>query len=183
MKYNPDCHHRQSIRLQGYDYAEAGAYFVSLCTQHRECLFGEIVDGAMQLNDPGRMIRRWYYALEKKYPDIRCGALVCMPNHIHFIIVNVGADLCVRPLYKKGEHIGSPLQHARPSNVRSDPHDGRHMKQGEHIGSPLQRVVQWFKTMTTNDYIRGVKQHGWRPFLENYGNAIIGNTWYATNLN
>lgn len=49
-------HHRRSIRLQGYDYAQAGAYFVTICTQQKVCLFGEIVNGEMQLNEAGRMI-------------------------------------------------------------------------------------------------------------------------------
>jgi len=47
MKYDPDIHHRRSIRLRGYDYSSAGAYFVTICTQGREYLFGDITDGAM----------------------------------------------------------------------------------------------------------------------------------------
>jgi hypothetical protein len=54
LPYNPDIHHRHSIRLRGFDYASAGAYFVTICTQGRECLFGEVADGAMALNDAGR---------------------------------------------------------------------------------------------------------------------------------
>lgn len=53
MKYDPAKHHRRSIRLQGYDYSQAGAYFVTICTWQRECLFGEIVNGEMQLNPWG----------------------------------------------------------------------------------------------------------------------------------
>ena len=45
MKYNPDIHHRRSVRLAGFDYSEDGAYFVTICTQNRECLFGNVVDG------------------------------------------------------------------------------------------------------------------------------------------
>ena len=56
MKYNPDKHHRHSIRLKGYDYAQLGAYFITICTQNRACLFGEIVDGEMMLNDAGKMV-------------------------------------------------------------------------------------------------------------------------------
>jgi putative transposase len=56
MKYDPGVHSRRSIRLQGYDYSQAGAYFVTICTQNRERLFGDIVDGKMALNDAGTMI-------------------------------------------------------------------------------------------------------------------------------
>ena len=56
IRYNPDIHHRHSIRLREYDYSVAGAYFVTVCAQNRECMFGEIVDGKMKLNDAGRMV-------------------------------------------------------------------------------------------------------------------------------
>ena len=56
MKYNPDIHHRRSIRLRNYDYTQAGAYFVTICVQHRECLFGEITDRVMRLNAAGRIV-------------------------------------------------------------------------------------------------------------------------------
>jgi hypothetical protein len=59
MIYDPDRHHRRSIRLPGYDYAQAGASFVTICTQGRACLFGEIVDGEMRLNEAGRMVMLW----------------------------------------------------------------------------------------------------------------------------
>jgi hypothetical protein len=57
MKYNPAVYHRRSIRLQGYDYSRTGVYFITLCAQHRDCLFGEIMDGEMRLNDAGKMVQ------------------------------------------------------------------------------------------------------------------------------
>ncbi len=90
----------------------------------------------MVLNPAGNMVMRWYLELENKFPDIQCDACICMPNHLHFIVVNVGADPRVRPDHTKGEHVGSPLH----------------------------RVVQWFKTMTTNEYIREVNQNQWPRF-------------------
>ncbi len=56
MKYNSEIHHRRSIRLKGYDYSRAGAYFITICTQNRECLFGDILDGVMRLNDAGEIV-------------------------------------------------------------------------------------------------------------------------------
>jgi putative transposase len=58
-KYNPDIHHRHSVRLKDYDYSQAGAYFVTICTQNRECLFGDI-GGEMKVNDAGHMIQKWW---------------------------------------------------------------------------------------------------------------------------
>jgi len=57
-KHNPGTHYRQSVRLKGYDYAQDGAYFVTVCTRNRECLFGDIVDGEAQLNQYGSISKR-----------------------------------------------------------------------------------------------------------------------------
>ena len=59
MNYNPQIHHRRSIRLQGYDYSQFGVYFVTICLQERACLLGRIVEDVMQCNDAGRMIEHW----------------------------------------------------------------------------------------------------------------------------
>ena len=83
--------HRRSIRLKGYDYSRAGAYFVTICTQDRRCLFGEITAKIMRLNDPGRMIQTVWYELPQHYPGVDIDAFVIMPNHIHGIIdLNIG---------------------------------------------------------------------------------------------
>jgi len=62
---------RRSIRMQGYDYSRSGAYFVSICTKDRKCLFGDIDNQEMALNDAGRMVDKWYVELENKFKDIR----------------------------------------------------------------------------------------------------------------
>jgi len=56
-KFDPELRHRHSIRLQGYDYSQAGAYFVTVVTRQRECLFGEIADGNMRLNEAGKIVQ------------------------------------------------------------------------------------------------------------------------------
>ncbi|MEM8546081.1 MAG: hypothetical protein AAGF66_19055 [Cyanobacteria bacterium P01_H01_bin.119] len=56
MPYSPDKHHCRSIRLKGYDYSSAGAYFITLCTFQRQSLFGQIIDGAVQLNEIGKIV-------------------------------------------------------------------------------------------------------------------------------
>jgi hypothetical protein len=87
--YNPLIHNRKSIRLKGYDYSKAGLYFITICCQDMTCLFGEIINGEMILNDAGKMVETWYNELENKYPDKRCHEMVVMPNHFHCIIENV----------------------------------------------------------------------------------------------
>jgi hypothetical protein len=97
MTYDPDKHHRRSIRLRGYDYALAGAYFVTMVTQDRACLLGKVVAGVMRLNDAGRMVRTVWDELPVYYPGVDIDAVVVMPNHIHGIIVLVGAAPRGRP--------------------------------------------------------------------------------------
>ena len=63
MSYNPRIHHRKSIRLKGYDYSQAGLYFLTICVQNRLCLFGDVVNGKMILNDAGRMVEREWLTL------------------------------------------------------------------------------------------------------------------------
>ena len=114
---------RQSHRLKNYDYGQRGLYFLTMCCQNREHLFGYIEDKKMFLNDAGLMIERWYNEIPNKFENIRCLDYVVMPNHFH----------CLLHITKSGENL---------------------------IGD----VVRWFKTMTTNEYIRGVKEHCWQRF-------------------
>jgi REP element-mobilizing transposase RayT len=87
MKYDPQKHHRQSIRIKGYDYSQAGAYFLTLCTYQRQCLFGEIVGGAMQLNPYGQVVEDCWQAIPEHFPRIALDVFVVMPNHIHGILL------------------------------------------------------------------------------------------------
>ncbi len=184
MRYDPTIHDRRSIRLKGYDYSRAGAYFVTVCAQGRQCLFGDVINGKMQLNDAGRMVMQWWHEIENKYPDIICDEFICMPNHAHFIVINVGADLCVCPdELREHAKVGKPVEAdlcVCPGNKGEHTGSPQHAGSPQHTGSPLHRVVQWFKTMTTNGYIRGVKQNGWLPFSgklwqRNYYEHIIRN--------
>jgi putative transposase len=93
MTDTPATHHRRSIRLRGYDYSQAGAYFITICTHNRECLFGEIVDGEMRLRPFGRIVTEQWNDIPSRFPVVAPDAFTVMPNHIHGIIVIVGAPL------------------------------------------------------------------------------------------
>lgn len=118
MTFDPQRYHRRSIRLKGYDYARAGAYFVTICAQHRELLF-----------DPERvrtMMQRWWDQLPEKFSNTETDAFVVMPNHIHGIIVLTGADdiggVGATGVSARiwGNHMGLPLRTAvmRGSTMR-----------------------------------------------------------------
>ena len=199
MVYNPSIHHRKSIRLKGYDYSQEGLYFITICVQNKKSLFGKIArpipihagadpsvcpinpdnDRQLILNDAGKMIEKWFLKLEDKFPDIKCDIFVVMPNHVHCIIVNNG---------------GGNKNIARANRINNAPNldissimggisilDETSIM-GEHLGSPqgspLGSVMQWFKTMSTNEYIMGVKTLGWERFdgklwQRNYWEHII----------
>jgi putative transposase len=88
---------RKAMRLRDYDYSTPGAYFVTICVQNRECLFGRVENESMKLNDAGKMIGHWWMEVSRKFPSIQMDEYVVMPNHFHAVIVLVGADLRVRP--------------------------------------------------------------------------------------
>ncbi|MGF1497256.1 MAG: transposase [Elainellaceae cyanobacterium] len=87
MKYDPAIHHRRSIRLQDYDYSQAGAYFVTICTQGRECLLGEVIDTSISLSQYGVIVEQVWHQIPHHFPSVTLDAAVIMPNHFHGIIV------------------------------------------------------------------------------------------------
>jgi len=95
MTYDPAVHHRRSIRLKGYDYTQAGAYFITICTHDRESLFGEIVgagftpdqNAQMNLNEIGRIAHAQWQKIPARFENVELNEFVIMPNHIHGIIV------------------------------------------------------------------------------------------------
>ncbi|MBL8076945.1 MAG: hypothetical protein JNM55_03205 [Anaerolineales bacterium] len=87
MKFDPKIHHRRSIRLKGYDFSQAGAYFVTIVAWQREMLFGDIVNGKMVLNDFGKTVSEKWQWLETQYEYVELGVWIVMPNHFHGILV------------------------------------------------------------------------------------------------
>ena len=99
QRFDPNVHHRRSIRLRGYDYASAGMYFVTIVTLGRLCLFGDVSSDEMRLNDGGELIRRAWQELPNRFPAVAIDEFVVMPNHISGILVineTVGAP-CTPP--------------------------------------------------------------------------------------
>jgi REP element-mobilizing transposase RayT len=89
-QYDPDKHHRRSIRLKGYDYTQEGAYFVTVCSFNRQCIFGEVIDGEVKLSDCGNIVKDRWTDIPIHFPHIEFDAFVVMPNHLHGIILIVG---------------------------------------------------------------------------------------------
>ncbi|MEZ0483418.1 transposase [Fibrella aquatica] len=115
---------RRSIRLDGFDYASADSYFITICTQHKEHRFGRITDGTMLLNEAGQMIFERILAIPAKFPGTLIDSCVVMPNHVHFILTLLGYRLDQLPDRScvGAAHRGRPLsdRQGRPSTL---PHD------------------------------------------------------------
>jgi len=193
MKYNPDIHHRRSIRLKDYDYSQAGMYFVTICTQGRHCLLGDIENGTVKLTAAGEMVRSVWDELPFHYAGIDLDEFVIMPNHFHGIVIIVGAGPRACP--DAEPQPGHPQPgHPQPGQPRigqpqpGQPRIGQPQPGQPRIGHPrggaptlsLPDVVHRFKTMTTKKYVDGVKLHGWQRFdaklwQRNYWEHIIRN--------
>ena len=94
MLYDPQKHNRRSLRLRGYDYAQPGAYFVTICVQDHVCLFGDVVEGRMELSPFGEVVAERWEWLEQQYAHVQLDAWVVMPNHLHGIIVLMDDNPC-----------------------------------------------------------------------------------------
>ena len=86
-KYDPDIHHRRSIRLSGYDYSQDGWYYVTICALGQKCLFGKFTDGRIQLYKYGRIVEKCWKWLAQQYGYVNLDEYVVMPNHLHGIII------------------------------------------------------------------------------------------------
>jgi len=103
MKYDPQKHHRRSIRLKGYDYTQPGAYFVTFCTYQRDEILGEVFHGEMKLSALGKIVQEEWFRTAQIRDEIQLfdDEFIVMPNHGHGIIriiETAGAD-GVRPGY------------------------------------------------------------------------------------
>ncbi len=187
--YNPNIHHRRSIRLRGYDYSQMGLYFLTICCQNKHIqTFGVVRQYTMVLNDAGKMIANTYYELENKFPKIRCHEMVVMPNHFHCII-EIASNPIVRATLVVAPNPTNPSSHDKMDHNIPNINDSilKYDDIGQAQGiaptnnkKTLGDFVGAFKSITTNHYINGVKKYGWAPFdrrlwQRNYYEHIIRN--------
>jgi putative transposase len=136
MKFDSQKHHRRSIRLKNYDYSQKGAYYVTIIVQHRECLFGDIGNNEMILNEPGKMINEQWSVLPGRFPNIELDLYQIMPNHFHGIII-AGATT----------RVAQNWAGTRPAPTLGD-------------------IIGAFKSINTSVYIKGVENNNWPRFVK-----------------
>ena len=145
--------------MKGYDYSSEGAYFVTICTHERQILLD---DSAVE-----RIVLERWNALPTKFPGTRTDQFVIMPNHVH------GIAFIESPALGHSVHPTHGQSHGIAPTVPA-------LRLDSHSRISLAKIVQWFKTMTTNDYIRAVRTHEVRPFQRrlrqrNYYEHVIRN--------
>jgi len=178
MAFNPDIHHRRSIRLRDYDYRSDGAYFVTLCTYQRECLFGEVVDGEIRLNEYGRIVESIWEELSARYPVIDLDSFVVMPNHVHGIIAIAGND-------DVGAIHESPLRESPGSGDNYGANNNgaiRELPLRNRRSMTLPKVIGYFK-MNTAKRINALRDNPGCPVWQrNYYEHVIRNETDLTNI-
>ena len=161
MKYNPDTHHRRSIRLKPYDYGQAGAYFITICAYERTCLFGNVTDGILIHNSFGNAVVNAWNDLPNHHP-IEIGASVVMPNHFHGII-HVGAQPAVpKPT---STHSMTRAQQAAPLQRNF----------GDMPASAIPTIVRSFKSAVTKRINQLRDNQGAPVWQRNYYEHVIRN--------
>jgi putative transposase len=172
MSFQTTLHHRRSIRLPGYDYAQAGAYFVTLLTQGRELLFGEVVEDQMQVNLAGQCAAAVLLSLPRFF-EVQVDEWILMPNHLHAILVIGTGD-------RKGEASGwlpvlkktdwSPDASPLPAQTSQTSQTSR--PNGTQPGS-LAAILQNFKSVTTHRINAARAAPGLSVWQRNYYEHVI----------
>jgi REP element-mobilizing transposase RayT len=127
MNYDPQKHHRRSIRLRGYDYSSPGAYFITICSHNKQFLFGNVADGQMHRNDYGEIVQKEWFGSATIRKEIQLDAWMVMPNHVHGIVMITpvaahghapGTATALHPTVPRGvgAHGHAPLQR-RPRSL------------------------------------------------------------------
>lgn len=163
MKYDPDKHHRKSVRLKDYDYSQNGAYFVTICAYKKQCLFGDITNSKMELSEIGAIAGKCWNEISTHFPNVLLDYFVVMPNHIHGIVNIVGAKHSHSASTNKVSPLlvnASPLQPLQPC--------------GTDKGS-LSAIIQNFKSVTTRKINRILGRRYFPSWQRNYYEHVIRN--------
>ena len=137
----PGYYHRRSIRLKGYDYTRPGAYFVTMRIREGECLFGDVLDGEVALNEYGRIVLDEWRRIAESRPNVVLDEYVVMPNHVHGIIILTAEA--------KGDSSGRPDDHHEASARSSVTHPAARTRPDGPVPGSIGAIVGQFKSLAT----------------------------------
>ena len=176
MKAKSNPPRRRAMRLRGYDYSQPGAYFVTICTQHRKCLFGTIKDGRMQLNETGKIVVECWNRISQHFPSVELSEHVVMPNHIHGIIAwdIVGARSPRPPkniVPRRGE-VTSPILNNNRKNENPSPTRNNN-RRGEVSSPTLGKIIAYFKYQSTKHINQHRDMPGTQVWQRDYYDHVV----------
>jgi len=122
MRQNPDLPRRRSVRLPEYDYAQPGAYFVTICAHEKKHLFGRISGDAMRLSGPGKIVDECLREIPAHFPNAKVPIRGVMPNHVHVIVVidaSGSPSARTKKLSEAAEKLGAHQVRSLPVIIRS----------------------------------------------------------------
>ena len=179
MPYNSNIHHRRSIRLKRYDYTQQGAYFVTICTHQRNCLFGEIVDGEIKLNTNGEIARGSWLSIPRHFKNVELDEFVIMPNHLHGIIIiessEVAGEALANQYFSKQQNLSSQC-------FAPTVYTGETIKINGTKPQSLAAITQNYKSVSTRQINRINKAKGNVIWQRNYYEHIIRNEEALNNI-
>ena len=146
-KYNPDFHHRQSLRLKNYDYAQAGLYFITICVNKHQCMFGNIIEGNMRLNEIGAIVCNEWFKTAELRSNVQLHNFVVMPNHFHGILEITDMDVvhCVDVAHRRGVARNAPTTTER-TETKNEYMSSISPKAGE-----MGAIIRAFKSAVTKN--------------------------------
>lgn len=169
-----DRFHRRSIRLRGYDYTRAGAYYVTVCTQGRLPLFGDVVNDVMVPNAMGNIVQRCWDAIPEHMPMVVCDAFVVMPNHVHGIIVITDTTRSSVNDGSVGAANSRPLQIPAPTDDPGETTTPRRPPIAIMVRNSLGHIMQTFKAAVSRQAVRdGLMPRGTPIWQRGYYETII----------
>ncbi|MGA7671907.1 MAG: hypothetical protein WBW04_15875 [Nitrolancea sp.] len=194
--FDSPAHRRRSIRLKDYDYAEAGAYFLTIAANERRPLFGTVGSDGVVLSETGAMVTNVWESLPERFPYLCLDAFIVMPDHIHGItILTEGrGEACLRPNNEASSSLGDvnwPQSETKSAVPEPGPARQQRTDEGEGKLRPYSntrargtapgsvgRIVQAFKSLSTREYLATLRQRGsddsyQRLWQRNYYERVI----------
>lgn len=171
-----------SARAPWWDYANDGAYFVTICTAHRECCFGDVADGKMHFSTLGQIANNIWEEIPRQFPYAELGEYQVMPNHVHGIIVingNSGRDAINRVSTPRNAETNAPIAETTAPTAETDASNADETPGGitgnnnPMLNDNLSRILRWYKGRVTFECHQTDAKFGWQ---ERFYDIIIRDT-------
>tara|TARA_R110002049_G_C8871257_1_gene539107 strand:- start:91 stop:642 length:552 start_codon:yes stop_codon:yes gene_type:complete len=159
MRQEKKNHNRQSIRLKKYNYSRPGFYFITICTQDRKPIFGDVIDGEMVLNNCGRVAWKFWKQIDIRYPNTQIDEFIVMPNHVHGIIEIINYPPMVEAIHESPLPLGNDIEMIR-----------KHRRK-----MLIPKIVGWYKMNTAKQINQIHQTPGTKIWHRNYYDHIIRN--------